>query len=147
MAFERLQRNASDFVGGLAQELFGRGTNGDVVAAHFDLRNAVHDDRHALDRVHFGRLHINGQDLQRQDIDLLKDRPDEGAAAREQPITDHPRRAIGAEDAMPAARDNQYFVGADLGVTTGVDQSENHHHRHNPRHHEYDHRRDSQFFF
>ena len=65
----------------LAQKLFRRRGDGNVVALDLDLRHAVHLHRHALARVNFRRLHIDGQQFQREDVHLFDDRPDERAAA------------------------------------------------------------------
>ena len=81
MAFQRLRGDVADFVGGFAQKLFRRGADGNVVALDLDLRHAVHLHRHAFAGVNLGRLHINGQQFQREDVHLLENRPDERAAA------------------------------------------------------------------
>src|ERR1035437_6077091 len=80
MAFKRLHGDALDFVGALAEKLFrGRG-DGDVIALDFDLRDAVHLHRHAFAGIDFGRLHVNGENFQRQDVHFFIDRPHETAA-------------------------------------------------------------------
>jgi hypothetical protein len=81
MAFERLHGDVFDVVGALAQELFRRRGDGNVVALDLDLRHAVHLHRHAFAGIDFRRLHINRQQFEREDVHLFEHRPDERAAA------------------------------------------------------------------
>ena len=95
MAFERLRRDVLDLIGGLAEELLGRGGDGDVVALDFDLRHAVHTHRHAFAGINLRRLlHIDRQQFQRKNVHLLKHRPDEHAAALDDAEPDLARRAV-----------------------------------------------------
>ena len=81
MAFERLRGDVADFVGALAQKLLRRRADGNIVALDLDLGHAVHLHRHAFAGIDLRRLHINGQQFQREDVHLLENRPDERAAA------------------------------------------------------------------
>jgi hypothetical protein len=67
VAFQGLRGHALDFVNGLAQDLFGGGGDGDVVAFDFDLGHAVHLDRHALCWYKPRAFDINGEQFQRED--------------------------------------------------------------------------------
>ena len=71
MAFQSLRGDVLDFVNGLAQDLLGGGGDGNVVALDFDLGHAVHFDRHAFAGVNLGRLHIDGEQFQREDGPLF----------------------------------------------------------------------------
>ena len=74
MAFQRLHGDVLDVVGAFAEELLGGGGDGDVVALDFDLRDAVHFHRHAFAGVNLRRLHIDGQQFEREDVHLFDDR-------------------------------------------------------------------------
>ena len=113
MAFERLRGDVADFIGALAEKLFRRGADGNVVALDLDLRHAVHLHRHAFAGIDFRRLHINRQQFERQDVHLFEHRPDERAAALDDAEAD--LRAVLAP-VFDAGHD-QHLVRADLGVT------------------------------
>ena len=74
MAFQRLRGDVLDFVRRLAQKLFRRRGDGNVVALDLDLRDAVHLHRHAFARVNFRRLHVDGQQFERKDVHLFDHR-------------------------------------------------------------------------
>ena len=124
MAFQGLHGDVLDFVGALAQELLGGGGDGDVVTLDLDLRHAIHAHRHAFAGVDLGRLHIDGQQLERQDVHFLDDRHDEGAAALDDAEAAHLHGAVRVDVAVLAAGNDQHLVGADLGVAAGPDRQE-----------------------
>ena len=64
VAFQRLHGDVLDFVGAFAEELFGRGRDGDIVTFHFDLRDAIDFHRHAFAGVNFGRLDVDGEQFE-----------------------------------------------------------------------------------
>jgi hypothetical protein len=72
MAFQRLRGDVLDFVNGLAEDLLGGGGDGNVVALDLDLRHAVHFHRHAFAGIDLRRLHINGQQFEREPVHLFK---------------------------------------------------------------------------
>ena len=94
MTFERLHGDVLDVVDALAQKLFRRRGDGNVVALDLDLRHAVHLHRHAFARINFRRLHINRQQFEREHVHLFEDRPDEAAAALDDAEADLARRAV-----------------------------------------------------
>ena len=125
MALQGLRGDVLDFVDGLAQELLGGGGDGDVVALDLDLRHAIHRAPARLCWYrHPARLHINGQQFQRQDVHLFEHRPDEDAAAFDDAEADVAHRAVRINHAVFAAGDDQHLVGADLGVAAGPDAQE-----------------------
>ncbi len=81
MAFEGLRGDVLDFVDGLAQDLFGGGGDGDVVALDLDLRHAIDFDRHAFAGIDLGRLHVDGEQFERKNIHLFHHGHDKRAAA------------------------------------------------------------------
>jgi hypothetical protein len=97
--------------------LFGGGGDGNVIALHFDLRNAVHFHGHALARINFRRLHINRQQFERERVHFFKNRPDECAAALDHTEADFARGAIGFNYLAFDAGNDEHLVRADLGVT------------------------------
>src|ERR1039457_6353279 len=137
MAFQRLHGDALDFVGALAKKLFrGRG-DGDVIALDFDLRDAVHLHRHAFADIDFRRLHINGENFQRQDVHLFIDRPHEAPAALDDAEADFARGAVGIKDLALAPGNDEHLIGADLRVAAGPDagkDEEHEQHRDNAAH-------------
>ena len=58
----------------LLRNCSGGGGDGDVVALDLDLRHAVDLHRHAFAGINFGRLDIDGEQFEREDVDLF-DRP------------------------------------------------------------------------
>ena len=128
VALERLHRDTLDVVGPLAQELFGGGGNRDVIAFDLDLGHAVHHHRHPFAGIDLRRLHINGQQLQRQHIHLLEHRDDERAAAFDHAKTPRLHAAIRVNVAMLAPGDDQHLVRTDLRVTTGPNGQEDENH-------------------
>src|SRR5207247_4429596 len=81
MAFEGLHGDILDFLNALAEELLGGGGDGNVVALYFDLRDAIHFHRHTFARVNLRRIHVDGEQFQREDVDFFDDRINESAAA------------------------------------------------------------------
>ena len=124
MAFQRLRGDVFDFIDGLAQNLFGGGGDGNVVALDLDLGHAVHFHRHALAGIDLRRLDVNGQQFERKDVHLFQDRPDEGAAALDDAEAATLRGAIRLDVSVLAPGDDQHLVGADLGVAAGPDEDE-----------------------
>ena len=60
-----------DVIDPFAEELLGGGSDGDVVAFDFDLRDAINPNRHAFAGVNFGRLDVDGQKFKGEEIDLF----------------------------------------------------------------------------
>ena len=115
MAFQRLHGDVLDVLGALAEKLFGGGRDGNVVALDLDLRHAIHFHRHAFARVNLGRLHIDREQFEREDVHLLDDRLNERAAALLTMRNPHiPRRAVRVHDTTLAAGNDQHLVRANL---------------------------------
>ncbi len=112
MAFERLRGDVADFIGAFPQKLFRRRADGNIVAFDLGLRHAIHLHRHAFARINFRRLHINGQQFQRQDVHLLENRPDERAAALDDAEADLRAILLTVFD----AGNDKHLVRADFGV-------------------------------
>jgi hypothetical protein len=119
MAFQRLSGDAFDFVDALAQNLFRRGGNGNIVALDFDLRHAIDFDGHAFARINLRRLDIDGEQFQRENIDLLEHGHDKRAAALDDAKSTAQHRAVGLDELVLAPGNDQHLVWADLGVTAG----------------------------
>src|ERR1039457_5508746 len=66
-----------------------------LLVDNIDLGHAVHLHRHAFARIDLRRLHINGQQLEREDSHLFVHRPNEPAAAFDDFYPDITRGAIG----------------------------------------------------
>ena len=113
MTFQRLHGDVFDFVHALAQKLFGRRGDGNVVALDLHLRHAVHLHRHAFARVNFRRLHINGQQFEREHVHFFNHRPDERAAAFDDAKAHGARVAIRIRDLMFAPGNDEHLVRAD----------------------------------
>lgn len=124
MAFQSLHGHVLDLLRGLAEKLLGRGGDRDIVAFHLHLGHAVHAHRHPFAGVNFGRLHIDGQQLQREHVGLLDDGQDEGAAALDDAETARGAGAVGLDELVPATGDDEHLVRADLGVAPGDDGEE-----------------------
>ena len=112
MAFQRLGGNVADFVRGLAEKLFRRGTNGYIVALDLDLGHAVHLHRHAFAGIDLRRLHIYREQFEREDVHLFENRPNERATALDDAEAD--LRAI-LLTVLDAGHD-QHLVRPHLGV-------------------------------
>jgi hypothetical protein len=125
MAFHRLHRDVHDRGGILAQELFGSGGDGNIVALHFDLRHAIDFHRHAFARVNLRRHHIDGEQFKRKDVHLLNDRKNERAAALHDAEAARVLRTVGVHHSILAAGNDEHFVRANLRVTARPDQREN----------------------
>src|SRR5580765_211055 len=131
MTFERLHGDVLDVVHSFAEELFGSGGDGDVVAFDFDLRDTVHLHGHALARVNFRRLHINGEEFQRKDVHLLNNRINECATALDDAEAAHAIRAVRVGVAMFASGHDEHFVRPDLRVTAQDDGDADEDHQRN----------------
>src|SRR5262249_49361389 len=81
MAFEGLHGDVFDVVNGFAEKLLGGGGDGDVIALHFDLRDAVHAHGNTFAGVNFGRLDIDSEQFEREDVVFFQHGNDESAAA------------------------------------------------------------------
>ncbi len=124
VAFERLEGDVRNLLPPHAQEAFRGLADGEVGALHLGLRDAVHDDGHALFGVDLGRLHFERHQFEGQDVDALEDGPDERAAAHADTKTDELLAAFAVHNGAPATGDHQHLVRAGLDVAAGVDRDE-----------------------
>ena len=82
MTFQGLHGDVFNRLGVLAEELLGGSRDRDIVALDLDLRDAINPHRHAFAGINILLLlHIDGQQLQRKDIDLFVHRPNEHASS------------------------------------------------------------------
>ena len=125
MTFERLHGDVFDVIDALAQKLFRRRGDGNVVALDLDLRHAVHLHRHAFAGVNFRRLHINRQQFERKHVHLF----DDGQTNVPPPLTTRKptsaRVPSASDDRVFAAGNDEHLVRADLGVAARPDDGEN----------------------
>ena len=124
MAFQGLGGDVFNVVDCFAQDLFGGGGDGDIVALDFDLGDAVHLHRDAFAGVNLGGLDINGEQLKGEDIDFFDDRDDERAAALDDAEAACADSAIRLGVFAFPAGDDDYLVWPDLGVAAGPDGGE-----------------------
>ena len=117
MAFKRLRGDVADFVGVLAQELFSRGSDRDVVPFDFDLRHAVHLHRHAFAGVNFRGLHVDGEQFEGKNVHFFHHGVNERAAAFDDAEAARFDRSVRVGIAMFFPGDNEHFVRANLRVT------------------------------
>ncbi len=124
MAFESLCGDVLYLLGSFAEELLGCRGNRDVVALDLDLCHTVYADRNALAGVDLRGLHVDGQQLQRQDIHLFIHRPDEHATTFYNPETNIPGRAVRIHDAVLSSGNNQHLVWSHLRVAARPNRHE-----------------------
>jgi hypothetical protein len=118
MALERLHGDVLDVLGALAEELLRRRRDRNVVAFHLDLRHAIDAHRHAFARINFGRLHVDGEQLEREQVRHLDDRQDERAAAFHDAEAARERLPFRVQEDMLAAGDDEHLIGADLRIAS-----------------------------
>src|SRR6266446_7849273 len=103
MTFQGLHGDVLDGLGVLAQKLFRGRSDRNVITLDLDLRDAIDPHRHAFARIDILLLlYIDGQQLQRKNIDLFVHRPNEHAASLDNAETDIASGSVLLDNAMPA---------------------------------------------
>jgi hypothetical protein len=99
---------------GLLRKLLGRRGDRDIVAFHLHLRDAVHAHRHAFAGIDLGRLHIDREQLEREDVRLLDDGQNERATALDDPEAARAAGAVCLDEFVAAAGDDEHLVRSDF---------------------------------
>jgi len=109
----------------LGEEALGGGADAGVIAGDLDLGDAVQADGHTLRGVHVVDADLDGEQLQRQHVDALDHRPDEGAPGFDDPVaTSFRLTGCGVDDRPLAAGDDQHLVRADRPDTAEIDDQD-----------------------
>src|SRR5262249_16747497 len=115
VALERLEDDFVNFSLRHSEKTLGGGVQRLLIAANFHVRDRLHSDRHALDRVGPLDFQRYGENVQRQVIDFFKQRDAQRRASAHHAIPYEP--SIG-QFAFAPAKDSDH-VGRDLEVVAG----------------------------
>jgi len=120
MALEGLHGDVLDVIHGLAQKLFRRRGDGNIIALDLDLGHAVHAHGHALAGVNLGRLDVNGEQFEGEDVHLFQDGQYEAPAAFDDAEADFAPGAVRLDNGAFSAGNHQHLIGSAFGVAAGV---------------------------